>query len=97
MILPRRFRQSNAFAAALDFAIALAVMVGLHLRSHRRMDSAYQIGWLLVAALVLATMTCALPLALALILRRGTLSSVCRWAGTVILVALSALMLVQVG
>ncbi|MGO9302453.1 MAG: hypothetical protein ACLP3R_01965 [Candidatus Korobacteraceae bacterium] len=89
-------RQSSGFVAALDFLLALVVMVGLHVRAHRPLDSYYQIGWLVVAALVLTALTCAMPLALALILRRGPLCGVCRWAGTVLLIALSALMLVQV-
>ena len=91
-----RFRRSNVFAAALDFSLALAVMVGLHIRVHRPLDSYYQIGWTVVAALVLTILTCAIPLALALILRRGLVCNVCRWAGTVLLIALSALMLMQV-
>jgi hypothetical protein len=96
MMLPERLRRSNVFVATLDFSLALAVMAGLHARAHRPLDSAYEMGWLLVAALVLTALTCAVPLALALILRRGPLCGVCRWVGTVLLIALSALMLVQV-
>lgn len=91
-----RFRRSNVFVAALDFSLALAVIVALHMRAYRPLDSYYQIGWTMVAALVLTVLTCAVPLALAVILRRGLLCDVCRWAGTVLLIALSVLMLVQV-
>ena len=84
------------FAATLNLLLALAVMAGLHVRAHRPMSSAYQIAWMLVAAVVLTALTCAVPLTLALILRPGPLCDVCRWAGTVLLIALSALMLVQV-
>lgn len=96
MMSSERLRRSTLFAATLDFLLALAVMVGLHVRAHRPMNSAYQIAWMLVAALVLTALTCAVPLALALILRPGPLCGVCRWAGKVLLIALSALMLVQV-
>ena len=91
-----RFRDSNFCAVALDFSLALAVMVGLHIRAHRPLDSYYQVGWTVVAALMLTILSCAIPLTLAVILRRGFFCNVCRWAGTVVLIALSALMLVQV-
>jgi hypothetical protein len=96
MISLGRFRRSNICVAALDFLLALVVMVGLHIRAHRPLNSYYQIAWTVLAALVLTVLTCAVPLALALILRRGPLRDVCRWAGTVLLIALSVLMLVQV-
>ena len=96
MMSLRGLRRSNLFAAILDFSLALAVMVALHIRVHRPLDSYYQIGWTVVAALVLTILTCAVPLVLALVLRRGLLCGVCRWAGTVLLLALSVLMLVQV-
>ena len=96
MIASVRLRRPTLFAAALDLALALAVMWVLHVRAHRPLDSVYQIGWMLVASLILAALTCAVPLLVALLLRRGLFCTACRWGGTVLLLLISVLMLVQI-
>lgn len=96
MIRSFRFKRPTLFAAAFNLAIAIAVMCGLHIRAHRPLDTVYQVGWMLAASAVLWSITCAIPLLMAALLRRGLFCIACRWAGTVFLVLLSTIMLVQV-
>lgn len=91
-----RLKRPTLFAAAFDLAMAIAVMCGLHVRADRPLDTTYEIGWMLAASVVLWCMTCAIPLCIAVLLRRGSFCIAFRWAGTVFLVVLSTLMLIQV-
>lgn len=91
-----RVRRPTLFVALLDLAIAILVMFALHLRGHRPLDSTYDLGWMLVAAIILWGFTCGVPLCLAAVLSRRRFGTICRWGGTGCLLLISVLMLAQV-